>query len=426
MKNPTPTPRRRTHERVSRAGKAYEQRDRSKANREGTIYQRKDKGLWCAAVTLADGKRKYLYGRTREDVARKLAGAMKDLQEGIAPPDRRETVGSWLAQYLDDLETRGTAHSTVVRYRGIVRNYLAPQLGKWKLAQLQPQQVQAYQAGLLKRGVSASSITLHRTILGSALKQAVAFGLIPRNVVALVKPPREDREGSKGSTLTPQEAQCLLDAVRGDRLEAFYLVLLTAGLRRGEALGLRWADLELDEPSGGTLHVRQQLQWPRGKPTLVPVKSRKGVRSIPLPSFTAEALRQRAAIQVSERRAVGESGWRAPGLVFNSEDGAPLHRNTITKQFHSKLKAAGLRHLRLHDLRHTYGSLLMSQGVPLKTISELMGHASIEVTADIYLHSLDVQVRDTARSLEKALGESTRGNTNLCPTCGRLLPNTLP
>lgn len=94
MKNPTPTPRRRTHERVSRAGKTYEQRDKSKANREGTIYQRKDKGLWCAAVTLTSGKRKYLYGRTREDVARKLAAAIGDLQQGITPPDRRETVGS--------------------------------------------------------------------------------------------------------------------------------------------------------------------------------------------------------------------------------------------------------------------------------------------------------------------------------------------
>jgi integrase len=311
----------------------------------------------------------------------------------------------------------------VVRYGGIVRNYLAPQLGKWKLAQLQPQQVQAYQAGLLKRGFSPSSITLHRTVLGSALKQAVAFGLIPRNVVALVRPPREDRESSKGSTLTPQEAQCLLDAVRGDRLEAFYLVLLTAGLRRGEALGLRWADLELDECRAARSRCGNSSSGPVVNPTLVPVKSRKGARSIPLPSFTAEALRQRAAIQATERRAVGESAWRAPGLVFNSDDGAPLHRNTITKQFHSKLKAAGLRHLRLHDLRHTYGSLLMSQGVPLKTIAELMGHASIEVTADIYLHSLDVEVRETARSLEKALASPANGLATRCPTCGQLRPS---
>ena len=103
---------------------------------------------------------------------------------------------------------------------------------------------------------------------------------------------------------------------------------------------------------------------------------------------------------------IGENNWRAASLVFNSGEGAPLHRNTIVKRFHAHIKAAGIGRLRPHDLRHTYGSLLMSQGVPLKTISELMGHASIEMTADIYLHSLDVQVRDTARSVENTLSSS--------------------
>ena len=294
-----------------------------------------------------------------------------------------------------------------------------PALGRLQLSQLQPQHVKSYQDDLSRRGFSASSITLQRTILGGALKQAVAFGLIPRNVVALVKPPREDKE-SKGRTLTPEQARALLDVVRGDRLEAFYLVLLTAGLRRGEALGLRWADLELSE-HGGMLHIRQQLQWPQGVPTLVPVKSRKGVRSVPLPSITVDVLRARREAQQFERALIGEESWRADALVFNAEDGAPLHRNTITKQFHVRVRAAGIGHLRPHDLRHTYGSLLMSQGVPLKTISELMGHASIEVTADVYLHSLDVQVRDTANSVERALSAPTATEAS-CSTCGRSLP----
>jgi len=104
--------------------------------------------------------------------------------------------------------------------------------------------------------------------------------------------------------------------------------------------------------------------------------------------------------------------------VFNFEEGAPLHRNTITNQFHARVRAAGLEHLRPHDVRHTYGWLLMSQGVPLKTISELLGHASIELTADIYLHSLDVQVRDTAQSVEKALATQALPS-GTCPTCGQ-------
>lgn len=322
---------------------------------------------------------------------------------------------------MDDLEARGTAHGTITHYRGILRNYIYPRLGKHKLAQLQPQHVQAYQADLLKSGLSSPGITVHRSLLGGALKQAVSFGLLSRNVVPLVKPPREDKE-SKGTMLTPQEGCALLECVRGDRNEAFYFVLLTAGLRRGEALGLQWSDLELQGQNGGALHVRHQLQWPKGVPTLLPVKTRKGMRTIPLPRMTIDVLLERRARQMNEKAQLGAE-WRAGDLVFNSEAGAPLHRTTITKQFEARLKRAGLRHLRLHDLRHTYGSLLMSQGVPLKTISDLLGHASIEVTADVYLHSMDVHVRDTANLVERALGRAATQKVEVgcCPACGRPL-----
>jgi integrase len=413
--------------------KPAQRRPRGRGQGEGAIYSRVEKykkrdgtvteiARWCAAVSLPNGNRKVLYGRTREQVAKKLTKALSDLQVGIAPTDQRETVESWLTSYIDDLETRGTTDSTVVRYRGILRNHLLHRLGKIKLAALQPQHVQSYQADLLKQGFSASSLVVHRALLSGALKQAVTFGLIARNVVSLVKPPREDKD-AKGKTLTPQQARALLDAIHGDRLEAFHLLLLTAGLRRGEALGVCWDDLELDGSNGPTLHVRRQLQWPHGKATLVPLKSRKGLRSIPLPSVTVEALRARKDQQQFERALIGDENWRAGALVFNAGDGAPLHRNTIVKQFHAHIRSAGIGYLRPHDLRHTYGSLLMSQGVPLKTISELMGHASIEVTADVYLHSLDVQVRDTARSVENALAEPSTPVCGICPTCGRsLLP----
>ncbi len=140
--------------------------------------------------------------------------------------------------------------------------------------------------------------------------------------------------------------------------------------------------------------------------------------------MTVEALRTRRALQQLECEFVGEDAWKAEGLVFNSEEGAPLHRNTITKQFHARLKTAGLGHLRLRDFRHTFGSLLVSQGVPLKTISDLIGHASIELTADIYLHSLDVQVRDTARSVEHALAAPKPAEGTHCPTCGQAVPRS--
>ena len=139
----------------------------------------------------------------------------------------------------------------------------------------------------------------------------------------------------------------------------------------------------------------------------MPLKRRNSLRSIPLPSVTVEALRARRSGQQFERAAIGVQNWHADGLVFNAEDSDPLHRNTFVKQLHAHRKVAGLPYFRPHDLRHTYGSMLISRGAPLKTISELMGHASIEVTANIYLHSLDVQVRDTARSVEEALAATS-------------------
>jgi integrase len=135
--------RRRTHQRVSRAGNPYEQRDKSKANGEGSIYFHEAKQLWRATVSLPDGKRKYLSGRTRQDVAAKLTRTLRDLQQGIAPADDRQTVGAWLRQYVDGPEAQKVAHNTVVRYHGIVEKYLDPHFGRMRLAQLQPQQIKA-------------------------------------------------------------------------------------------------------------------------------------------------------------------------------------------------------------------------------------------------------------------------------------------
>lgn len=353
---------------------------------EGSIFQRPD-GRWCSVVDLGfrDGKRarKFYYGASRKEVADKLAVALRDLQKGIPPPDERITVAELVATHLDDLEARNAVKSaTINRYRGILRNYLEPMLGRARVARLQPQHVQAYQIDLLRRGMTANTVTLHRALLSGALQEAVAFGLVQRNVVALVKPPKDESEPI-GRAMLPEHARALLDLTLDDRLAVFYLVLLTAGLRRGEALGLTWQDIDLHEDGGPTvLHVRRQLQWPGGTPTLVSLKSKRSTRRVPVPLRTTEALQLRRMNQRAEFAAIGKP-WRQTELVCTTPAGEPVHRNTITKQFQRYLERAEVPPYRLHDLRHTYGSLLMSQGVPLKTISDLMGHTSIDITADI-------------------------------------------
>jgi integrase len=316
-----------------------------------------------------------------------------------------------------------------------------PDFGQRRLGQLQPQHVQAYQSDLLRRGLSASTITLHRSLLSRALNEAVMFGMIPRNVVSLVKPPKRSDDDPKGKAFPPEHARALLDASADDPLAVYYVLLLTAGLRRGEALGLSWKNIDLpanDDPdvvaSPTVVHVRHQLQWPEGRPTIVPVKSRKGIRDVPVPSVTTRALCARRAAQRADYAARGLA-WRSSELVLTTPEGKPVHPNASTKQFHAHRQAAALPYYRPHDLRHTYGSLLMSQRVPLKTISDLMGHSSIEVTADIYLHSFEGQVLDTANAVARALEEtagssvmasSNAGQTWVCQACGARHANSTP
>lgn len=390
-----------------------ESRSHRRGHGEGTIFRRKD-GRWAAVADLGwqGGRRarKWLYGTSRAEVARKLTKTLRDLQQGIAPANEQVTVSTWLTHYLDDLEARrAVRHATLTRYRGILRTVVAPTLGHLRLGHVQPQHIQSYQSELLRAGFSVSTVILHRALLSGALKEAVSFGLIPRNVVGLVKPPKQNDDQPAGKALTADHARALLEAAHDDLLLAVYcLLLLTAGLRRGEALGLSWRDVELPPDNDPDLvhralvHVRHQLQWPSGVPTIVPVKSRKGVRDVPMPSMAARALYARRALQRVEFAARGQL-WCASELVLTTPEGKPVHPNSITKQFHANLKAAGLPHYRPHDLRHTYGSLLMSQGVPLKTISDLMGHASINVTADVYLHSQAARLLDTADAMARAL-----------------------
>jgi integrase len=182
--------------------------------------------------------------------------------------------------------------------------------------------------------------------------------------------------------MTSDEATKLLVTVKGSRLEALYAVALALGLRRGEALAVRWDDLDLVH---GTLSVKRTLVRVNGKLIFNEPKTERSARTIPLPSSCVMLLKSHRARQVQERLAVGPR-WQENGLVFATTIGTPIEPRNLNRDFHRRCEEAGLRRFRLHDLRHTCASLLLAQGVPARVVMEILGHSGISITLNTYSH----------------------------------------
>lgn len=379
---------------------------RRRGHGEGSIYKRKD-GRWAAEVDLGrhDGKRqrKTVYGRTRREVAEKLAPLLKAQQDGLATPNERRRFGEFMEWWLaEEVATSGRADSTKADYAWITRHYILPSLGHLALARLRPQDVQGFRNRLVRDGLSERTVQYALTVLRLALGRAEKLEMVTRNVATTVDVKRPRPDPTKVFAFTVDEARRLLQAARGDRLEALYSVALPIGLRRGETLGLRWVDVDFEV---GYLRVEQQVQRVRGVGLMVkPLpKTKSSRRTVKLPAFCLEALRAHRERQAEERRRAGEA-WRDHGLVFPSSVGTPMEPRNLNRHFHALCHRAGIDPGRLHNLRHTAASLLLAQGVPMKVVQEVLGHSSMQVTADLYTHVVPVLLQDAADRLDALLG----------------------
>jgi len=361
-----------------------------RANYEGSVYRRQD-GRWCASISIPDGRdgrlRKSFYGRTRAEVSERMTAALRELHRGVSPKNERITVAQFLAQWVKDSESR-VRPKTARRYRDMMHMHVIPELGGVALVKLTPQHVHSLMSAKLREGLSPRTVNHIRVALGVALGEALRGELVSRNVAALARPVKVERVELEA--LTEDDARAVLDAVRGTRLEAVVSVGLALGLRSGEILGLRWSDVDLDR---GRLQVGVQLQRLPAlgdRPAcymLVPPKTDKSRRTRPLPSAVGEVLRAHRARQAKDRLRAGAL-WSEPipGLVFTTDTGKPLHGSTVLHEFQRTLAAAGLPRMTVHGLRHGAATLLLAQGVDLKTVSAILGHSQISLTADLYSH----------------------------------------
>lgn len=368
---------------------------------EGNIYLRKD-GRWEARAHVGweRGKRirKSLYGPTRQAVQEQLTRTLRDLQQGLpVVADERQTVEQYLRRWLVEAVQPTLRPRTVTTYEGWVRCHLIPELGRIQLVKLTPQHVQSMMSRALRNGLSPQSVIHLRAVLRRALTQAVRWGILPRNVAALVDPPHVPRYEIR--VLSPEQARKFLGIAAADRLGALYTVALAVGLRQGEALALHWEELDLDRAS---LTVRHALQRIGGKLQLVEPKSLRSRRTIALPPFAVTAFREHRARQMRERLWAG-SRWQEHGFVFTTTFGTPLDGSAVTRRLHRLLGDASLPQQRFHDLRHSAASLLLVQGVHARVVMEILGHSQISLTLNTYSHVIPALQEEAARRMEELL-----------------------
>jgi integrase len=374
-----------------------------RGNAEGSIYQRAGRRGWYAAVS-QDGKRKILRGETRREVGDKLRAAQEAKEHGELVMGPSQTVAGYLASWLAEVVKPSVRPRTHDLYSLMVRAHIAPVIGTVRLDRLSAANVRHLLNAATEAGLSPRSVQMVHGTLRNALNQALRWHLVARNVARDVDGPRV--ESHEIQPLGPTEARALLAAVADDRLQAFYSVALALGLRQGEALGLRWQDVDLE---AGVIHVCHQLQRMAGAVVLSPLKTARSRRTIALPASIASDLRDHRQQQRKERLAAGPAWVGLEPLddgcyVFTTPVGTPLEKRNVVRAFKAVLRRAGLPDCRFHDLRHSTATLLLASGVDVRTIMDLLGHSEIALTLNTYSHVLPELRREAANRMDAILG----------------------
>src|SRR6185369_14122545 len=315
-----------------------------RAHGEGGLYQRASDNRWVGVVDLGwiDGKRRRrtVYGRTQKEAREKMAKLREAAGNGQDLTVKAQTVAQWMAYWLDEIKAHdGTRPSTLARYRYAIDGHIVPVLGKVRLDKLTPADVRKLHAARRDSMKPASLAKVH-AVLRAALGDAERMDLVSRNVAKSVQPPKLG--GAEPRDLAVEDARRFLDVTAGDRLEALFVVALTMGLRRGELLGLRWDDVDLD---AATLRVARSAQRVAGTLRLVDTKTRGSRRPVPIPAIAVEALKRHQKRQEQERADAGKA-WTENGLVFASTVGTLMEPRNVTRRVQQLRGRANLPALR--------------------------------------------------------------------------------
>jgi integrase len=371
---------------------------RYRSHGEGNIRQRKD-GTYEARISLG-GKQRSFYGKTKREALAKMREAIEAHANGRLPDTRSPTVARFLETWLANVQ-HSVRPTTLRSYRLNVTR-VTPYLGRIRLDQLKPASVQGCYTKLLDGGLSKRSVQQCGTVLHKALADALRLGLVSHNACELAHRPRP--EAREQRTLSAKDFMHLLDATAQDRYHALWALLGTMGLRLGEALGLKWSDIDFERR---TLTVRRALQRQAGKGIVeVEPKSASSKRTLDLLDITLDALRAHKSRQDVEKARAGDQ-YEDHGYVFATVWGTPPEEGGIHKHWEAACEKAGIPYVRRHDLRHTAATLRLQAGGSLVEVQHDLGHTSIRTTG-IYSHVTPVMRRQSADALQQLL-EAQRG-----------------
>lgn len=348
------------------------------------------------------GKRQFRYKTikgTKKQAELALTEEMRRRDTGIDVNPAKITVTEYFDRWLRDYARPNVAPSTFNRY-GQIASRLNQHLGSLRLQDIRPAHIQDAYGRLTADGLAARTMLHHHRVLKEALRHAVRWQLLSVNPADAVTPPRPERTEMRA--LNPDEVNRLMEACEDDHLRTIIFTAVATGMRLGELLGLRWADLDL---TGGMAYLVRSAQYLSATGvTFRPMKTARSQRSIALSTETVRVLREHRSRQLEARLAVGP-GYEDGDLVFADVDGSPLPPYRISDRFRRLVKRLGLYPLRFHDLRHTAATLMFRANVHPKVVSERLGHSSIAITLDTYSHVIPSMQRDAADAIDTILAE---------------------
>lgn len=399
---------------------------KKRGNGEGSIVRRKD-GIWMGVITIGrndDGslKRKYYYGKTRQEVSEKITQALSKVNTCQFIEPSTLTVGQWLDFWLSEYAEHKIKLSTKISYDAYISKHIKPFLGRMKLANIRGDMIQKFYNDKLKHGridgkggLSPKTIKNIHNMLHEALEQAIKNDLLLKNPCKMITLPKRTQKEMR--VLSIEEQEQLTGIARYERLGLGIILVLFTGVRIGELLAIQWKDIDFEN---GILSINKTINRLKNydpesihKTSIVigETKTVKSNRKVPLHDIMVEALKKHKIAQLEEKLKAGGI-YEDHGFVIANELGKPIEPRTYQDFFHRLVKKAGMTKANFHSLRHTFATRALERGIPAKTVSEILGHTTVSITLDLYSHCLMVHKKESIEKLADLFLEKNPSKKN--------------